>query len=77
MEARRTAGLNNAPPCSWFSTPPLELKEVPAEALSANAGFVSFGKLRKQLFVEFVSFMFVVFNLKICDVSMQLYCPVM
>ena len=54
VEARRTAGLNNAPLCSWSSTPPLELKEVPAEALSANAGFVSFGKLRKDLFVEFL-----------------------
>lgn len=41
--ARRTAGLNNAPPCLWSSSPPLELKKAPAEALSANAGFVSFG----------------------------------
>ncbi|KAG5108094.1 hypothetical protein JHK84_045001 [Glycine max] len=38
VEARRTAGLNNTPPCSWSLTPPLELKEVPA----ANAGFVTF-----------------------------------
>lgn len=43
VEARRTAGLNNTPPCSWSPTPPLELKGVPADALSANAGFVSFG----------------------------------
>ncbi|KAJ6341457.1 hypothetical protein OIU78_009596 [Salix suchowensis] len=42
VEARHTAGLNNAPPCLWSPTPPLELKEAPAEALSANAGFVSF-----------------------------------
>ncbi|XP_031392527.1 actin-related protein 2/3 complex subunit 2A isoform X2 [Punica granatum] len=42
VEARRTSGLNNAPSCSWSSTPPLELKKVPPEALSANAGFVSF-----------------------------------
>uniref|UniRef100_A0A6N2JWY0 Arp2/3 complex 34 kDa subunit n=1 Tax=Salix viminalis TaxID=40686 RepID=A0A6N2JWY0_SALVM len=42
VEARRTAGLNNAPSCLWSPTPPLELKEAPAEALSANAGFVSF-----------------------------------
>ncbi|KAF9686073.1 hypothetical protein SADUNF_Sadunf03G0120400 [Salix dunnii] len=42
VEARRTAGLNSAPPCLWSPTPPLELKEAPAEALSANAGFVSF-----------------------------------
>eukprot|EP01018_Ginkgo_biloba_P023801 Gb_27068 [translate_table: standard] len=43
MEARRTAGLNNAPPCIWSPSPPLELKGVPAHALNANAGFVSFG----------------------------------
>ncbi|KAI4332114.1 hypothetical protein L6164_017050 [Bauhinia variegata] len=42
VEARRTAGLNNVPPCSWSPTPPLELKEAPADALSANAGFVTF-----------------------------------
>ncbi|KAG6788070.1 hypothetical protein POTOM_004123 [Populus tomentosa] len=42
VEARRAAGLNNAPPCLWSPTPPLELNEAPAEALSANAGFVSF-----------------------------------
>ncbi|KAJ6945929.1 actin-related protein 2/3 complex subunit 2A-like isoform X1 [Populus alba x Populus x berolinensis] len=42
VEARRAAGLNNAPPCLWSPTPPVELNEAPAEALSANAGFVSF-----------------------------------
>ncbi|KAI5419090.1 Actin- protein 2/3 complex subunit 2A, variant 2 [Lathyrus oleraceus] len=42
VEARRTAGLNNTPPCSWSHTPPPELKEVSPDALSANAGFVSF-----------------------------------
>ncbi|BBH01380.1 Arp2/3 complex, 34 kD subunit p34-Arc, partial [Prunus dulcis] len=42
VEARRMAGLNTAPPCLWSPTPPLELKEAPAEALSANAGFVTF-----------------------------------
>ncbi|XP_010058076.2 actin-related protein 2/3 complex subunit 2A isoform X2 [Eucalyptus grandis] len=42
VQARRTAGLNNAPPCLWSSSPPRELKKAPAEALSANAGFVSF-----------------------------------
>ncbi|KAH8522324.1 hypothetical protein H0E87_003089 [Populus deltoides] len=42
VEARRAAGLNNAPPCLWSPTPPRELNEAPAEALSANAGFVSF-----------------------------------
>ncbi|KAH7544843.1 actin-related protein 2/3 complex subunit 2A [Ziziphus jujuba] len=42
VEARRTAGLHNAPSCSWSSTPPLELKEAATEALSANAGFVTF-----------------------------------
>lgn len=47
MEARRTAGLNTAPPCLWSPTPPLELKEAPAEALSANAGFVTFGNVRE------------------------------
>ncbi|KAF3671397.1 putative phosphoglucomutase, cytoplasmic [Capsicum annuum] len=43
VEARRTAGLNNAPPCLWSPSPPEELNEVFTEALSANAGFVSFG----------------------------------
>ncbi|CAH1432889.1 unnamed protein product [Lactuca virosa] len=42
VEARRTAGLNNAPACLWSSSPPNELKEAPQHALSANAGFVSF-----------------------------------
>ncbi|XP_043702744.1 actin-related protein 2/3 complex subunit 2A [Telopea speciosissima] len=42
VEARRTAGLNNAPPCLWSPSPPLELKGAPAQALSANAGFVTF-----------------------------------
>ncbi|KAF8025414.1 hypothetical protein BT93_F2292 [Corymbia citriodora subsp. variegata] len=42
VQARRTAGLNNAPPCLWSSSPPLELKKAPAEASLANAGFVSF-----------------------------------
>ncbi|KAM7524762.1 hypothetical protein LguiA_014664 [Lonicera macranthoides] len=42
VEARRTAGLNNAPPCSWSTSPPLELREVPVEAITANAGFVTF-----------------------------------
>lgn len=47
MEARRTAGLNNAPPCLWSPTPPLELKGAPTDALSANAGFVSFGNVTR------------------------------
>ncbi|KAI8534067.1 hypothetical protein RHMOL_Rhmol10G0060200 [Rhododendron molle] len=42
VEARRTAGLVNAPPCSWSPSPPLELKGAAVEALFANAGFVSF-----------------------------------
>ncbi|XP_010540623.1 PREDICTED: actin-related protein 2/3 complex subunit 2A isoform X2 [Tarenaya hassleriana] len=42
VEARRTAGLNNAPSCSWSPNPPLELEGAPKESLSASAGFVSF-----------------------------------
>ncbi|RVX12734.1 Actin-related protein 2/3 complex subunit 2A [Vitis vinifera] len=42
VEARRTAGLNNAPPCLWSPSPPLELRGTAGEALSANAGFVTF-----------------------------------
>ncbi|KAK1276995.1 Actin-related protein 2/3 complex subunit 2A [Acorus gramineus] len=42
VEARRAAGLSNAPPCSWSPSPPLELKGAPSEALMANAGFVTF-----------------------------------
>jgi len=42
VEARRMAGLNNVPSCLWSSSPPLELKGAPGEALLANAGFVTF-----------------------------------
>lgn len=42
VEARRTAGLTNAPACLWSASPPQELEGAPPEALSANAGFVSF-----------------------------------
>ncbi|XP_050369622.1 actin-related protein 2/3 complex subunit 2A [Argentina anserina] len=42
VDARRTAGLNNAPYCIWSPIPPLELKGAPDEALSVNAGFVTF-----------------------------------
>ncbi|XP_020532144.1 actin-related protein 2/3 complex subunit 2A isoform X2 [Amborella trichopoda] len=42
VEARRTAGLNNAPPCLWSPSPPLELRGAPIQALTANAGFVTF-----------------------------------
>ncbi|XP_057985987.1 actin-related protein 2/3 complex subunit 2A isoform X1 [Hevea brasiliensis] len=57
VEARRTAALNNAPPCLWSPTPPQELKEAPAYALSANAGFVSFGNVRRTSRV--LSFIFI------------------
>lgn len=43
MDARRSPGLNNAPPCMWSLSPPPELKGVPPHALTANAGFVKFG----------------------------------
>ncbi|XP_021300164.1 actin-related protein 2/3 complex subunit 2A isoform X4 [Herrania umbratica] len=42
VESRRTAGLHNAPPCLWSHSPPLELKGATDDALSANAGFVTF-----------------------------------
>ncbi|XP_073141745.1 actin-related protein 2/3 complex subunit 2A [Henckelia pumila] len=42
VEARRTPGLSNAPPCLWSPSPPQELQGACREALSANAGFVSF-----------------------------------
>ncbi|XP_058101055.1 actin-related protein 2/3 complex subunit 2A [Magnolia sinica] len=42
VEARRTAGLNMAPPCQWSPSPPLELRGAPSQALTANAGFVTF-----------------------------------
>ncbi|KAL8160530.1 hypothetical protein V2J09_002067 [Rumex salicifolius] len=42
MDARRGPGLNNAPYCTWASSPPEELDGIPNEALSANAGFVTF-----------------------------------
>lgn len=43
MEARRTAGLNNAPPCQWSLSPPMELREALSQSAAANAGFVTFG----------------------------------
>lgn len=49
MESRRTAGLSNAPPCLWSHSPPLELKGATDDALSANAGFVTFGKNQTRL----------------------------
>ncbi|KAK3023735.1 hypothetical protein RJ639_044400, partial [Escallonia herrerae] len=57
VEARRSAGLNSAPPCSWSPSPPLELKGAPLEALSANAGFVTFGNACVcRLFIHFLPF---------------------
>lgn len=55
MDARHTAGLNNAPPCSWSQSPPSELTGAPLEALSANAGFVSFGNSGKSTYLLFTS----------------------
>ncbi|KAJ7571030.1 hypothetical protein O6H91_01G145900 [Diphasiastrum complanatum] len=42
MEAGRTAGLKNAPPCLWSPNPPMELKGAPTHAFEANSGFVTF-----------------------------------
>lgn len=42
VDARRGAGLSNAPLCTWSPSPPEELSSVPKETVSANAGFVSF-----------------------------------
>lgn len=56
MEARRIAGLNSAPPCFWSPSPPLELKEAPTKALSANSGFVTFGSVRKTKYELFFFF---------------------
>ncbi|XP_074332128.1 actin-related protein 2/3 complex subunit 2A isoform X1 [Apium graveolens] len=42
VEARRVAALNTAPSCLWSASPPLELKDAPAESLSVNAGFITF-----------------------------------
>ena len=50
MESRRTAGLSNAPPCLWSHSPPLELQGATGDALSANAGFVTFGNIRRLEF---------------------------
>ncbi|OMO77756.1 ARP2/3 complex, 34kDa subunit (p34-Arc) [Corchorus olitorius] len=43
MESRRAPGLSNAPLCTWSHSPPLELNGATDDALSANAGFVTFG----------------------------------
>lgn len=42
VEARRTAGLNNAPPCFWSPSLPQELQGVVNTDLPANAGYFSF-----------------------------------
>ncbi|KAF9592219.1 hypothetical protein IFM89_012795 [Coptis chinensis] len=42
VEARRSASLNNTPPCFWSPSPPPELEGAPSQALSANAGFFTF-----------------------------------
>lgn len=42
VEARRSAGLNSAPICTWSSSPPPELKEATSIDIDANAGFVTF-----------------------------------
>jgi len=63
VEARRTAALNNAPSCMWSPAPPLELRGMNADALNANAGFVTFvvsprhveGKKTRQNSLEFVN----------------------
>ncbi|PRQ22106.1 hypothetical protein RchiOBHm_Chr6g0246611 [Rosa chinensis] len=49
VDAKCTAGLNNAPYCMWSPTPPLELKGAPDEALSVNAGFVAFVVLPRHV----------------------------
>ncbi|KZV43648.1 actin-related protein 2/3 complex subunit 2A-like [Dorcoceras hygrometricum] len=49
VEARRTPGLSNAPPCLWSLSPPQELQRDCSEALSANAGFVSFASSSRLL----------------------------
>ncbi|KAI3987842.1 hypothetical protein MKX01_020956 [Papaver californicum] len=49
VEARRTAGLSNAPPCYWSPSPPQVLEEAPTEALSANSGFVTFVIFRRHV----------------------------
>jgi actin related protein 2/3 complex subunit 2 len=49
-EARRAPAFSTAPFCSYSPTAPLELKEVPAEALAgANGGFVSFVLFRRHV----------------------------
>ncbi|PKA46036.1 Actin-related protein 2/3 complex subunit 2A [Apostasia shenzhenica] len=42
MEARRAAQLSNAPLCTWSPNVPQDLRGVSAEAVAANAGFVTF-----------------------------------
>ena len=54
MEARRTAGLNSAPSCLWSPSPPPELEGAPAEALLANAGFVTFGNVEELFYFIFL-----------------------
>ena len=41
-EARRAPALSTTPSCSYSATAPLELRDAPAAAQPANAGYVSF-----------------------------------
>ena len=53
--------MNNAPPCMWSPSPPVELKGTAGEALSANAGFVTFGNVINidSPFPPFISILFI------------------
>ncbi|KAG6542247.1 hypothetical protein Mapa_016375 [Marchantia paleacea] len=73
MEARRSPGLNTAPPCVWSPSPPLELKGAPGQALDANAGFVSFvifprhvegDKLDKSVWILSTFYAYVSYHIK-------------
>ena len=78
MEARRTAGLNSAPSCLWSPSPPPELEGAPAEALLANAGFVTFGNVEELFyFILFFLCPFSQCNRLPCVQQMQLSSLVM
>ena len=68
MEARRTAALNNVPSCMWSPAPPLELKGVSADALNANAGFVTFGNFHFSWYTLFLHETILPHRLLICAV---------
>ncbi|XP_021300161.1 actin-related protein 2/3 complex subunit 2A isoform X1 [Herrania umbratica] len=73
VESRRTAGLHNAPPCLWSHSPPLELKGATDDALSANAGFVTFGNITRLEFLFPFLVMLSILQTRLCVMNAVIF----